>query len=606
MKYILDLDQSKFVGPIEKLEKIKGDEVLLSEMLPKLASQMPIETGLMPTSADGVLSIRNGFGYEQIVYQRRPGIYSVKWGYSENDPGAQIYQLAHPWRVIIADFKNGNLLGVRHFYSPDRILNIKQQLYAVNLPNTNTVGYRGTSVGWVCLYHTGNTTNNTLAEKIEYFITRESGFAEPYNDANMSGTDGTRYYKKNKAPEFMWDPVAWQYKSSAEGFEWICDEALLIPIWIKDNDQRAFSHTDQRDNAHPYTLEEAMYGNYSAYYDDNKEVKPINVLVKHGWEDPEAAPTLTAPLRIALGAGVGPKPKKGPPPVEVETLGQALQFLTEQSLNPIPTELHRHILYGYNCGSCGDYITFAENDPITIYKYVSNLAGSEFFQNNVITLTKDHKLAFDDAYRADHAVVVGSMGQWCKPCSLTSSAEVGYWIEGTIKTDEGIKVARLPVRFQLLDLTYDVTAEKMLLKANSSRCPSCWLWTSNLNADDFFVWSETGQDVIGCRKCVVNAAKSISPDSPDSYKWIILGENQPKKMSIKVTDVEPAAASLDSHFVTKSLDDTLCHCGLYVNKNIALKETTEGYTDVCNSCVSPDGSYSCLYLSIELTPEQGQ
>jgi len=127
------------------------------------------DTGLLPVDGSGILSIRTAGEYTQFAYQHKPGLYHVNWGKSEG-AAAAAYYLAQPYRIIICDMKEGNLLGARMFYSPYPITSPSQPLYHVNLPNINCKGYRGNGVGWICLYQNEDWTQFPLNERIVRFI----------------------------------------------------------------------------------------------------------------------------------------------------------------------------------------------------------------------------------------------------------------------------------------------------------------------------------------------------------------------------------------------------------------------------------------------------
>ena len=231
------------------------------------------DTGLLPVDGTGMLSLRTAGIYTQFAYQHKPGLYHVNWSRSEGSP-ATAYYVAQPYRIIICDMKEGNLLGARMFYSPYPITNPSQPLYHVNLPNTNCKGYRNNSVGWQCLYQNEDWSALPLNERIVRFIERCSG-VETFNDGNMSETDGTRFYRENNKPEYLWNPVAWQEKSQ-EGYEWTLDESLWIPVLVKDKDDQKEHYA----NGNPLTLADALVGDYRAYYYDDQQTKPINAIIR--------------------------------------------------------------------------------------------------------------------------------------------------------------------------------------------------------------------------------------------------------------------------------------------------------------------------------------
>ena len=229
------------------------------------------DTGLMPLDGTGVLAIRTAGPHTQVVTQHKPGMYHLNWGSHEGDIHAKTYYVAQPYRIVIGDFKDGNLLGARMFYSPLPITSPENQLYHVNLPNINCKGYRGNGVGWICLYLKDDWSALPFNEKISRFIERCSG-VETYNDANMSETDGARFYQSYGKPERFWNPSEWQDYSSLNGYNWTLDSELLLPVKVKDMDNQD-KHDDK---GVPLTLAMAMLGNYQAYYSDSEQTKMYN------------------------------------------------------------------------------------------------------------------------------------------------------------------------------------------------------------------------------------------------------------------------------------------------------------------------------------------
>ena len=231
------------------------------------------DTGLLPLNGTGLLAVRSAGHHTQIVTQHAPGLYHINWGAYEGDKKAVSYYVAQPYRIVIGDFENGNLLGARMFYSPYPITSPSNVLYHVNLPNINCKGYRGNGVGWICLYHKDDWSSLPFNEKVSRFIERCSG-VETYNDANMSETDGPRFYQQHSKASYLWSPLHWQDKSAQEGFEWTLNENLWIPVLVKDMD-----HQDRHyEDGEPLTLAMAMLGNYQAYYTDTSIPKLYNVI----------------------------------------------------------------------------------------------------------------------------------------------------------------------------------------------------------------------------------------------------------------------------------------------------------------------------------------
>ena len=231
------------------------------------------DTGLLPLDGTGVLAIRSAGPQTQVVTQHAPGMYHINWGAHEGDKNAKTYYVAQPYRIVIGDFENGNLLGAKMFYSPYPITSPTNVLYHVNLPNINCKGYRGNAVGWICLYLKDDWSSLPFNEKVSRFIERCSG-VETYNDANMSETDGARFYQKADKPLYFWDPSAWQAKSAEDGYNWTLDSELLISVKVKDMDNQS----QHDDNGQELTLAMAMLGNYQAYYSDTNIPKMYNII----------------------------------------------------------------------------------------------------------------------------------------------------------------------------------------------------------------------------------------------------------------------------------------------------------------------------------------
>jgi hypothetical protein len=233
------------------------------------------DTGLLPVDGTGVLSIRSAGEHMQIAVQHKPGEYLINWGAIEGDRHAKTYRLAQPYRIVIGDFVNGNLLGAKMFYSPYPITHPEMPLYHVNLPNINCKGYRGNAVGWICLYHKEDWSGLSFNEKVSRLIERCSG-VETYNDGNMSETDGPRFYQQNQKPPFTYDPAAWEQMTSDSGYEWTLNPDLWIPVMVKSIDLQG-QHFDSPD-AIPLTFAGSILGNYQAYYTDSDIPKLYNVM----------------------------------------------------------------------------------------------------------------------------------------------------------------------------------------------------------------------------------------------------------------------------------------------------------------------------------------
>jgi len=239
------------------------------------SKQAFFDTGLLPVDGSGLLSIRSAGSHTQIGYQHKPGMYYINWGGYEGDPNAEKIYVAQPYRIVIADIYNNNILGARTFYSPVPITYPDAPLYHVNLPNINCLGYRGNGVGWICLYHNEDISHYPFNEKVAKILDRCSG-TEAYNDANMSETDGPRIYRKFNKPSYLHDPQEWQRHSAINDISWTLDPDLWIPVLVKSMDAQG-CHDEE---GIPLTYGMAVTGNYQAYYTDPLLVKPVNQLTR--------------------------------------------------------------------------------------------------------------------------------------------------------------------------------------------------------------------------------------------------------------------------------------------------------------------------------------
>lgn len=243
-----------------------------------------VDTGILPLSGSGLLAIRSAGNHTQITFQHAPQISYINWGAREGDKNASTYLVAQPYRIWIGDTIDGNLYGARMFYSPNSITSANQPLYHVNLPNTNCVGYRGNGVGWQCLYHRDDWSKLPFNEKVVRFAERCSG-VETFNDANMSETDGPRFYQSEytkrhpndySAFSYLWNPGHWQEKTSQEGIGWALDQSIWIPVKVAGLDDQS----KHQEDGTVLTLGMALIGNYAAYYNDPYIPKPINALTR--------------------------------------------------------------------------------------------------------------------------------------------------------------------------------------------------------------------------------------------------------------------------------------------------------------------------------------
>ena len=233
------------------------------------------DTGLLPVDGTGLLGIRRAGDHTQVIYQYKPGMYYINWGAYERDSDYTKYYLAQPYRIVVIDFLSDNLLGARTFYTVEPAIHSAVQLYHVNLPNINCRGYRGNGVGWICLYHNEDWSTLPFNERLNRALERCSG-VEVYNDANMSETDGPRFYQEREMPLYTWSPGKWEQKSTEEGWEWTLDSSNWIPIQVEGRD----SQGHHKEGGVPLTLVDAIIGNYSSYYGDTYLPKPINALTR--------------------------------------------------------------------------------------------------------------------------------------------------------------------------------------------------------------------------------------------------------------------------------------------------------------------------------------
>jgi len=273
----IQLYDDKIVVPFEIAPGVSQDrEVDLLKFVTNMSSQALIDTNLLPVSGTGLLALRQLGKYRQITFQLEAGKNLVTWGATEGQQNKPTYYVASPYRIVIADIFDGDLLGARMFYSTEPISSPDQVLYHINLPNVNCLGYGGgNGVGWLCLYLRESWKQLDIASQIHAIVERAGG-GEAYNDANMSSTDGARLYKKHKTElEHLYDANAWQKYTEENGWEWVLDPENWIPIMVNgadDQDRHVFK------DGVPYTIDMAMRGSYKAYYTDGTKLKPINAV----------------------------------------------------------------------------------------------------------------------------------------------------------------------------------------------------------------------------------------------------------------------------------------------------------------------------------------
>lgn len=270
----IKLYDDKLVIPFEIAPGISKDrEVSLDQFIENISSQALLDTGLMPVSGTGLLGLRQFGKYRQITFQIEPDLSYVTWGRSEGQHDKPTYYVASPYRVIIADVFDGDLLGARMFYSPEPITSPDQVLHHINLPNVNCKGYgQGNGVGWLCLYLKESWKSLDITGQIHGIVERAGG-GEAYNDANMSRTDGARFYQGLKRDQkHLWDASTWQKYSKDNGYAWTLEPDVWIPVLVKSADEQ-IKHVD---DGVPLTIDMAMRGTYKAYYHDATPLKPVN------------------------------------------------------------------------------------------------------------------------------------------------------------------------------------------------------------------------------------------------------------------------------------------------------------------------------------------
>lgn len=423
----------------------------MNVLLENAATAAVFETGIIPQQGSGLISLRKGFGRLQFVYQIEPQVHTVKWDKYESTTDKKTYQLAEPWKIIISDYDNGNFLGSRHFYSPEPILSYNQPLYVINLPNTNTVGYSGNSIGWICHYHYDNTTQFSISEMINYAVYRESGLNEPYNDANMSETDGPRFYSGRGAPEFIWDPVEWAKKTAEEGVDWTLDPSLWQVVKIDWNKTKSAESFD--DNGEIYTLSDAVFKPYYAYYPHRKAQPfeiPLNIyrrLLNEGknpWESKELLSELGQRWRVS-NFQVNNKYNAAAANSSPQDLFNSLKKLKVANLSDLQ---NKFISDGELCQNptCNKKIKPSQG---TLVQVVTKLVNSV---NSKIRTTQEYLMCLSQSTRS----------LWCETCVDNHAVKLGkildYSFPGLVSTE-------------LVD--YSVITQEYYLKATVLTCSKC-------------------------------------------------------------------------------------------------------------------------------------
>jgi hypothetical protein len=349
-----------------------------------------VDTGLLPLSGTGLLAYRQASNHSQIVIQHEPGIYRIMWGKHEGDAEAKHYFLAQPYRIVIGDIVDGSLLGARMFYSPVPITSPSNELYHVNLPNINCRGYRGNGVGWVCLYHNDDWSDIPIGDKVMRLMERCSG-AEAYNDANMSETDGPRFYASKSKPNYLYSPDDWEKKTTDEGFGWTLDPELWIPVLVTDRDNQG-SHDDKGVSL---TLGMALTGDYQAYYYDKLSTKPVNAIAREDKKfSSSEAFSLIKKSYIESTDSVIDIQKLDPYSMSIDIRSQysmtskkTLSLKKCNDCNDTDDDEEYHVVEGGNivCSSCLD-----------AYNYVDSVEALVYHENTVFIETVDKYYLIDD------------------------------------------------------------------------------------------------------------------------------------------------------------------------------------------------------------------
>lgn len=541
MKYIYDTDTDIFLGPIQDLEKpCPSYEFPSDSILQKMSPE--INTGIMPCTESGLVSYRAKNGYEQLVIQIAPGIYTVRWGYRERDPNAKLYEFAMPYRIVIADFENGTFLGLRHFFSMTPAYALETPLYATAFANTNNTGYRNTSVGWTCLYHTRNTPFVDLAEKIDYCITRESGFNEPYNDVNMSSTDGPGFHKKfmPKKTHFH-SKDNWQAWTKKNGMAEVFDPSNYIQYNVKVTDA-AFAATHTTDaGAVPYTLGDAMYKNYAPYY-GKTEVKPIN-----------GGKSETAGFGTLLRTVANPKAKRW-------TAGGKVEKKVPSKLSAAKSKVE-NLLDGTKCPCCMKLIPYGHTFLTVIDSWDA--------ENNNKPVTENI----------------------CQDCYKKFTVEVEYTSPAKVK-----RSARAMKKALLHSQAYGL----WLAPHDATQCNWCGDAAPKDQAHNFLVYGSSIME--DDDECCVSCFNGCFIGDEEGYGDEWMSEEDALRRDIRhnklvyidfVKEVEALTPGQDGTLVLAkqyahiSYADNVCKCGMFVgNPEVdCLKEKNENGTYTCNTCV---------------------
>lgn len=273
------------------------------------------ETGLLPVEGSGVLSIRKFLDHTQIVAQIAPRVDAVYWRRHDTDDGygtkkKDLYNVAMPYRIWIGDIVEATFIGARHFYSPSPISTPNDLLYHTNLPNTNCVGYNGTSVGWICLY-INQLSDFTQVEDIAQAVAmmeERCGTGEGYND-NMTGTDGPMFYSTyhpdKKLGHRLSNVGEWEAYTEAHGVHWTQEEGVWLPVKVTGPDDQQQHNPDGM----PLTIEMAMKGSYAAKYHDEMK-KPFNIAVRQDWNPSDLSASAWSQLAKTVEAATEEFPER--------------------------------------------------------------------------------------------------------------------------------------------------------------------------------------------------------------------------------------------------------------------------------------------------------
>lgn len=533
MKYIYDTDTDIFLGPIPDIAKTcTAYEINADQVLSKL--QPEINTGIIPCTDSGLISYRSKYGYEQLVIQVSPGVYTVRWGYAERDQNAKLYEFAMPYRIIIADFNQGAFLGLRHFFTLSPAYTLDTPLYATGFANTNNRGYRQTSVGWTCLYQTRTTPFEDLAEKIDYCITRESGFNEPYNDVNMSATDGPGFYRDHlPSKKHFHSKEQWAAWTKEFGMSQVFDPDMYIQYCVDTSDaQYAQSHLANGKGT-LYTLGDAMYKNYAPYY-GMTTVKPIN----GGRGD---AQNFAGVIRLA---GSTTAKKWVPPVVKAE--------------EKLPTKLAQakakveHLLDGKQCPICKKL--------------------------------RPHNETFDQAISGWTEKGTPEMTGVCTECK--SKRVVIFDWRGY--KNYGLKMALL--RSQ--------SFEMWLAPSEAVQCDYCGDAAPLAQSDNFLVYGTSIEKHEACtncfNSCFVGDEEEYGDDWMSPEEGLVRDARSNRliwhEYAVIVDALSPSSdgsLAIQKTFAHVSYAKNVCKCGLFVSNpdEDCLKEKNENGTYTCHSCV---------------------